>query len=201
MATKIYDNGKTEKKILRFIEPPEIKGTSMLTFDYSEGDDDMWIYMPALRKTRRIVSNEKSKSFMGSEFSNADMVIPNLNDFDYEMISKTELINGVECWNIVMKSKNDEIANNYGYSKRKVWIGKKDFVVRKAEIYDLSDDLLKTMNVKKVELVDPANKKYQSTIMEIYNEQNGRSSIFEIEKIIYNPNIKDIYFTTRYLEN
>jgi outer membrane lipoprotein-sorting protein len=186
---------------MRFIEPPEIKGTSMLTFDYNEGDDDMWIYMPALRKTRRIVSNEKSKSFMGSEFSNADMVIPNLNDFNYQMISKNELIEDVECWNIIMKPKNEEIANNYGYSKRKVWIGKKDFVIRKGEIYDLSDELLKTMNVKKVELIDPKNKKYQNTIMEIYNEQNGRSSIFEIEKIIYNPNVKDIYFTTKYLEN
>jgi len=201
MATKIYDNGKTEKKIMRFIEPPEIKGTSMLTFDYNEGDDDMWIYMPALRKTRRIVSNEKSKSFMGSEFSNADMVIPNINDFNYQMISKNELIEDVECWNIIMKPKNEEIANNYGYSKRKVWIGKKDFVIRKGEVYDLSDELLKTMNVKKVELIDPKNKKYQNTIMEIYNEQNGRSSIFEIEKIIYNPNVKDIYFTTKYLEN
>ena len=74
-----------------------------------------------------------------------------------------------------MKPKNEEIANNYGYSKRKVWIGKKDLVIRKGEVYDLSDELLKTMNVKKVELIDPKNKKYQNTIMEIYNEQNGRS--------------------------
>ena len=138
---------------------------------------------------------------MGSEFSNADMVIPNLNEFTYKMISKNELIDGVECWNIVMKTKSEEIANNYGYSKRKVWIGKKDLVIRKGEVYDLSDELLKTMNVKKVELIDPKNKKYQNTIMEIYNEQNGRSSIFKIEKMIYNPNVKDIYFTTKYLEN
>ena len=59
------------------------------------------------------------------------------------MVSKNELIDDVECWNIIMKPKNEEIANNYGYSKRKVWIGKKDLVIRKGEVYDLSDELLK----------------------------------------------------------
>ena len=73
----------TEKRIIKFLSPAEVKGTGILIFDYPEKSDDMWIYLPALRKTRRIVSREKSKSFMGSEFSNANMTAPGLEDFTY----------------------------------------------------------------------------------------------------------------------
>ncbi len=61
----------TTKTLFKFLSPPEVKGTTILIYDYENKDDDMWIYMPSLRKTRRIVATEKGKSFMGSEFSNA----------------------------------------------------------------------------------------------------------------------------------
>jgi outer membrane lipoprotein-sorting protein len=200
MATKMYDNGKTEKKIIRFLEPADVKGTSMLTFDYQSKDDDMWIYLPALRKTRKIVSSEKGKSFMGSEFTNADMVMPNVEDFNFKMISANAKIGEVVCWKIEMMAKDDDIMDEYGYSKRVVWIGKKDYVVRKAEVYDIDDELLKNMTVKKIKMVDTKNKKYAPTHMVIKNVQNDRSSEMIIEKIIYNPNVKDEYFSIAYLE-
>ena len=56
MVTKLFDNGDTEKRLMRFLEPADVKGTSFLLFDYEQKDDDIWFYMPALRKTRRIVS-------------------------------------------------------------------------------------------------------------------------------------------------
>ncbi|GAG29464.1 unnamed protein product, partial [marine sediment metagenome] len=55
MVTKLFDNGDTEKRLLRFLSPADVKGTGLLVFDYKEKDDDMWLFMPALRKTRRIV--------------------------------------------------------------------------------------------------------------------------------------------------
>ena len=81
----------TEKRIIKFLSPADVKGTGILIFDYPEKSDDMWIYLPALRKTRRIVSKEKSKSFMGSEFSNANMTAPGLDDFTYATIGEEEL--------------------------------------------------------------------------------------------------------------
>jgi len=63
MATKLYDGGKTEKRIYRFLSPADVQGTSVLVFDYEAKADDVWIYLPALRKTRRIVSSQKSQSF------------------------------------------------------------------------------------------------------------------------------------------
>src|SRR6478735_12702857 len=76
MATKLYDGGKTEKRIYRFLSPADVQGTSVLVFDYETKSDDVWIYLPALRKTRRVVSSQKSQSFMGSEFSYGDLNIP-----------------------------------------------------------------------------------------------------------------------------
>ena len=75
MMTKSYAEG-LEKRIIRFIEPADVRGTSMLVFDNKNSADEMWIYLPALKKTRRIVTSEKGKSFMSSEFSNADMSLP-----------------------------------------------------------------------------------------------------------------------------
>jgi len=200
IATKLYDNGKTEKKIIRFLEPADVKGTSMLTFDYRVKDDDMWIYLPALRKTRRIVSSEKGKSFMGSEFSNADMVMPTIDDFTYKMLKASVMVGTVDCWNIQITAKDEDIADEYGYLKRIVWIGKKDYVIRKAKVYDIEGEHLKTMTVKAVKMVDLKNKKSVPTHMEVKNVQNGRSSVMKMDKIIFNPNVKDEYFTVSYLE-
>lgn len=200
MATKLYDNGKTEKKIIRFLEPADVKGTGILTFDYQDGEDAMWIYMPALRKTRRIVSSEKGKSFMGSEFTNADMVMPTVEDFSYKMIKNTEKIDGVDCWCVEMTAKNEDLADEYGYLKRRAWIAKNDFVIRKAEVYDINNELLKIMEVKEVKMIDTKNKKYQPLHLEIKNVQNNRISILKFEKIIFNPKVKDEYFSTTYLE-
>ena len=85
MATKLYDGGKTEKRVYRFVAPADVQGTSILVFDYEAKPDDVWIYLPALRKTRRIVSSQRAQSFMGSEFSYGDLNIPALDDFDYKL--------------------------------------------------------------------------------------------------------------------
>jgi hypothetical protein len=199
MASKLFENGATEKRIIRFLSPAEIKGTGMLIYDYDERNDDMWIYMPALRKTRRIISNEKSKSFMGSEFSNADMSAPSLEDFDYT-ITGSEVIEGTDCWIVEMIPVNEEIMNKVGYDRQLAWIGKQDFVFRKAEYYDEDDDLFKQMISSGVRQIDPSGKKYMATRMEMNNMQNGRKSVMTIDKIQYNPNVKEEYFTLGYLE-
>jgi len=198
-VTKLYDNGDTEKKLIRFLAPADVKGTGMLTFDYKVKDDDIWLYMPALRKTRRIVSSEKAKSFMGSEFSYADMTPPNLDDFNFKLLGEPE-VNGTPCYQIEMIPNNDDIADENGFSKKISFIGKEDFVIRKAIYYDLDESLLKELTVKAIKLLDIANNKYRPMEMEMVNLQNDRKSTFKIDKIQFNPKVKDEFFSTRYLE-
>ncbi len=199
MVTKTYDGGKTEKKLSRFLAPADVKGTGFLAYDYEKKDDDMWMYLPSLRKTRRIVSSEKSKSFMGSEFSYNDMNIPNLDDYNFKHV-KEEKTDGVDCWVIESLPKSEEIAEEDGYSKKTLWIGKTDYVLRKGVYYDLDGELLKELNAENVKLIDPEKKRYRAMKMQMVNKQNGRKSDMVTEAIELNRNVKDEYFTARYLE-
>lgn len=199
MASKLFESGATEKRIIRFLSPAEVKGTGMLIYDYDERNDDMWIYMPALRKTRRIISNEKSKSFMGSEFSNADMSAPSLEDFDY-VVTGSETIEGTDCWIVEVNPLNEDVMDEVGYDRQLAWIGKQDFVFRKAEYYDEDGELFKQMISSDVKQIDPSGKKYMATRMVMSNIKNGRKSVMTIDKIQYNPSVKEEYFTLGYLE-
>lgn len=199
MATKLYDGGKTEKRIYRFLSPADVQGTSVLVFDYETKSDDVWIYLPALRKTRRVVSSQKSQSFMGSEFSYGDLNIPAIDDFDYAM-SKQEPFGGETCYVIDVTPKSKEIAESEGYSKKTYWVSKDKFTVMRGLFYDKDGKLLKELVTGNIKLLDAKNKRYRPMHMEMINKQNGRRSVFDSSKVTFAPSTKDEYFTTAYLE-
>ena len=197
-VSKLYPDG-TEKRLIRFLEPADVKGTGLLTFDYETKDDDIWFFLPALRKTRRIVASEKAKSFMGSEFSYADLTPPPIADFDRVLLGEEDR-GGVLCWKIEETPKTEDIAEENGYSKRILWVGKEDYTVRGAVYYDLDGDVWKELFVREVQLVDPEKKRYRPTYMVMVNKQNDRSSEMRFEVIQVRRDVPDEYFTTRYLE-
>lgn len=199
MATKLYDSGNTEKRVYNFTSPSEVKGTGVLVFDYENKADDVWVYLPALRKTRRIVSSERSKSFMGSEFSYGDLNIPELDEFNYTLV-KEESAGGEACYVVDVVPKSKDIAESEGYSKKTYWISKEKFVVRKGLYYDLDGKLLKELTANDIKLLDTNKKRYRAMKMEMVNKQNGRRSLFETEKVAFAPGTKDEYFTTQHLE-
>ena len=197
--SKLSDDEKTEKRLIRFLEPADVKGTGLLTFDYKEGDDDIWLYMPALRKTRRIVSSDKAKNFMGSEFSYADMTPPTLDDFQFNLLEPEE-INGVSCYQIEWIPKDEDIAEENGFSRRIAFIDKSNFVIRKALYYDMDGELQKELIIHEVKELDTKLHRYRAVYLEMKNLINGRRSILRNDQIVFNPDIKDEYFTIRYLE-
>jgi outer membrane lipoprotein-sorting protein len=199
IATKLFDGGKTEKRIYQFLSPADVKGTGVLVFDYDTQADDVWIFVPALRKTRRIVSSQRSQAFMGSEFSFGDLNIPALDDFNYTLV-KEESFGGENCYVIDLLPKDKAVADGEGYSKKTYWVSKEKFVVRRGLYYDKDSKLLKELLCNDIKLLDDKNKRYRPMKMEMINKQNGRKSTFESEKIAFSPDVKDEYFTTRYLE-
>ena len=198
-VSKLVDGGKTEKRLIRFLSPADVKGTGLLVFDYEDRDDDMWLYMPALRKTRRIVSSEKAKSFMGSEFSYADITPPTLDDFTFHLLGK-ETVDGLDCWKIEMTPRDEEIADEIGFSKRISYIRSDILVLKKAVYYDVDGELHKELVVEEIREMDPENHKYRPIHMHMTNLQNNRKSILIIEEIAFKPDVAESYFTTRYLE-
>lgn len=199
MATKLYDGGKTEKRIIRFLSPSDVKGTGVLIFDYSDKADDVWLYMSAMKKTRRIVGSQRSQSFMASEFTFGDFSTPELGEFTYKVL-KEESAGGEACHVIEVLPKDKATGEAEGYSKKIFWVGKANNTIRKGEFYDVDGSLLKVLTTSDVKLVDPAKKRYRAMKLEMENKKNGRKSTFETEKIALSPNTKDEYFTTSYLE-
>ena len=199
-ATKLFDGGKTEKRVFRFLLPADVQGTGFLIFDYEAKADDAWIYLPALRKTRRILSSQGSQSFMGSEFSYGDLNIPALDDYTYAMVKEEPCAGGETCYVVDAVPKSKETAAADGYAKRTYWISKSKFVATKVLHYGPDGKLLKELIAGDIKLLDAKKKRYRTLRNEMINKQNGRRSIFEFNKMIFTPNTKDEYFTTSYIE-
>lgn len=199
MATKLYDGGQTEKRLYRFLSPADVKGTGVLVYDYDAKSDEMWIFLPALRKSRRIVSSQRSEAFMGSEFSFGDLNIPPLDEFNYTL-QKNENYSGEDCYVIDAVPKSDDIKKAEGYSKKTYWVSTKTLVARHGLFYDLDGKVIKEYVASDVKLLDPKKNRYRAMKMEITNKQNGRKSVFETTKCSFSPDTKDEYFTTAYLE-
>ncbi len=197
MASMSQTDG-TEKRIIKFLSPPEVRGTGILIFDYSDKSDDMWIYLPALRKTRRIVSREKSKSFMGSEFSNANMTAPGLDDFHYQLQGE-ETLNGTSCLKIEAVPVSTDLEDEYGYSRSVSLVDKKSYLVHQTYYFDFDGELFKTISNKEFKMLDKEDGKYMVTHMLAINHSNNRGSEMVMEQVAVTPTNKS-YFTVAYLE-
>jgi preprotein translocase subunit SecF/outer membrane lipoprotein-sorting protein len=194
----VSDPDGTEKRIIKFISPAEVKGTGILIYDYPQKSDDMWIYLPALRKTRRIVSREKSKSFMGSEFSNADMTAPGLDDFSYRLTGE-ESIQGNPCYQIESTPVSPDLEDEYGYSKSVSWVDKNSYLVHQTLYYDFDGELFKTITRKEFRKLDEGQGKYMVTHMFALNHSKKRSSEMVMNQVAVTETNKS-YFTVAYLE-
>jgi hypothetical protein len=199
LATKLYDGGKTEKRIYRFSSPADVEGTGVLVFDYETEADDVWVYLPALRKTRRIVSAQRSESFMGSEFAYADLNVPSLDDYQYQLL-REESVGSERCWVIDVLPKAPETGRSEGYSRKTYWVSQDKHVIVKGAFFDLDGRALKELENQEFKLLDAKRKRYRPLRMVMTNQQNGRRSIFATEQVAFTPETKDDYFTPRYLE-
>jgi hypothetical protein len=194
MMTKSYADG-LEKRIIRFIEPADVRGTSMLVFDNKNTSDDMWIYLPALKKTRRIVTSEKGKSFMSSEFTNADMSSPSVSDFTYKHLEKSGTNNQ---WIIESIPVNNDKADEYGFSKKISYITIDKNQVLKMEFYNFDKELFKVIEIKSI--FPLSDGKFMVKNMVATNLNTNRKSEILFSNINEGVKIDDSNFTIQNLE-
>lgn len=189
MYTKDYDD--TEKRMIKFLDPADVRGTAMLIIDNKDAQDEMWIYLPALKRTRRIVSSEKGKSFMSSEFSNADMTSGSNDDF---VISHMPGSGENGEWIIESKPVNDEKADEYGFSRKVTYLDKNDLKIKKIDFYNFDGNLFKTIEIVATQ---PQTGKpgYIMTEMYAVNHINGRSSRIKFDQVNTSAVIPDNTFT------
>jgi len=194
MTTKSFPDG-LEKRFIKFIEPADVRGISMLVVDNKSKADEMWIYLPALKKTRRIVSSEKGKSFMSSEFSNADMSSPTLSDFTNKHIGSSGSGNQ---WVIESIPADEEKADEYGYSRKVSYISTDKYIVQKMEFYNFDNELFKTIEIKTIHPLSDG--KYLVKNMVANNFSTDRKSEIIFSNIVENAKVDDSYFSIQNLE-
>jgi hypothetical protein len=196
---KLQPNGVDSKLVVRFDTPADIKGTSFLQVEHIDGDDDLWIYLPALKKSRRLVANNKKDSFVGSDFSYGDISLPKVDQYRHSLL-KTEKADGVDCFVVESVPASDAVRANSGYSKKVTWVRNDNFVETKVEYYDLAGRLWKTQTVSRAEQVDPLKGRWFPLQREMVNHQNGHRTVITAAKLVAGISVPDETFTTRYIE-
>lgn len=198
---KSKDYGEVEKSIIVFTTPKDVAGVGYLMFNYEEDangntkDADNWLYMPAMKKTRRIASSgsESEGSFMGTDFTYQDMGERSLSKYDYNLLGE-ESVDGVTCYKVECISK----AHTEKDPRYISYIGKTDFILRKCEFYDRQDQLHRVLTCTDFTTI----KGYTTAQkMKMENVQTGTWSLIESKDIVYDADdIDDSLFTVAALE-
>ena len=196
---KLQPNGVDSNLLVKFSAPADIKGTGVLQIEHIERDDDLWIYLPALRKSRRLVANNKKDSFAGSDFSYGDITVPRVDQYQHKLI-RSERLDDQDCFVIESTPADDVVKSNSGYSRKITWVRSDNFVESKVEYYDLAGRLWKTQKVSRAELVEPQKGRWFPLEREMTNHQNGHRTVISMSKVTPGVAVPDETFTTRYIE-
>ena len=130
-------DGDGDKSLIIFDRPKDIKGTAFLTFSHKAGDDDRWLYLPALKRVKRISSSNKSGPFMGSEFAYEDLSSQEVEKYTYKYL-RDENIDGLDCFAV----ERYPVDKKSGYTRQTAWIDKQEYRVLKVDYYDRKDERL-----------------------------------------------------------
>ena len=198
-TTKLEANGIDNKRMTRFLEPTDVKGTVSLLSEHSDKDDDIWIYLPSIKKVRRLVSSNKKDSFVGTDFSYGDVIGHNVNEWTHKII-KEEDVDGKAAYVIESLPRDASIKTSSGYSKRVNWIQKDNFVTLKGMAYDEAGELVKESHFSHFKNIDAAKGKWQAGELKVTNVQTEHNTVIKIDSFQVNTGVKDDFFTTRYME-
>jgi outer membrane lipoprotein-sorting protein len=183
-----------DKSLSIFDNPRDVKGTAFLNFTHKIGDDDQWLYLPALKRVKRISSRNKSGSFMGSEFAYEDISSQEVEKYTYKWI-RDELYEGQECF-VVESYPVDK--KNSGYTRQVNWIDKKEYRTLKVEYYDRKKSHLKTLTFKGYKKY--LDKYWRAADMHMINHQNGKSTKLLFSNYRFRNGLKDSDFNKNSLK-
>lgn len=199
------DKGEDRLGLMFFLSPGDVKGTGFLTYDYETEDksDDQWLYLPALKKVKLIASDDKSSSFMGSDFNYSDFTKKRLREYTYKFYAKQRevIVYDQKCWVIVSTPKTQRVIKETGYTQSILFVRQDNYVVVRA-IYSLKDEkALKYFDVKKLEQIDGIWTALEIHMSKKKGKKTVHKTILTLTDIKYNQDsVNEELFTTRQLE-
>jgi hypothetical protein len=178
------DESVGDKSLVVFNTPRDIEGTALLSHAKILDPDDQWLYLPALKRVKRISSSNKSGPFVGSEFAFEDFTAIELNKFDYTFA-------GVEDCGALQCDVLERLPRykNSGYTKQIAWVDQTDFQIRKVEFYDRRGDLLKVLEMKDYREYD--NGIWRSHLLSMTNVQTNKQTDLIYDTYDFNVDLSD----------
>lgn len=195
------DKGDDVLKLMFFLSPADVEGTGFLTYDYHSGekDDDQWLYLPELKKVKRIASSDKSSSFMGSDFSYADMTRRVLDEWTYELLKDGE-VRGARVWIVEALPAGKEIEDRYGYSKSVLFIRQDNYMIARAVHWLKDGGKLKYLDVTGMDQIDGIWVASELNMKTVKNKQTLHRTVLKIDEVRFGQDLDEEMFSTRRLE-
>jgi len=195
------DKGDDTQRLMFFLEPADVKNTGFLTYDYDDPDkdDDQWLYLPALKKTKRIASSDKSGSFMGSDLTYADMTSRNLDDYDFTLKKEMD-VKGQAVWLIESIPRNKTVIKETGYTKSLLFVRQDNYFVIRGIHWVKDGGYLKYLDIRTLKQIDGI---WIGTEMHI-TKKKSKKMVHKTElswkNVRFNQDLDDNLFTVRRLD-
>ncbi len=164
--------GDGDKSLSIFDEPADVKGTAMLTYTHKTETDDQWLYLPALKRVKRIASRNKSGPYMGSEFAYEDIASQEVEKYTFKYL-RDEVYEGKDCFVI----ERDPVDKYSGYTRQVVWVDKAEYRPQRIDFYDRKDALLKTLYQRDYHKF--LENHWRPAEMYMENHQTGKTTLIE----------------------
>lgn len=190
-SLEVNDDG--DKGLTIFDEPRDVKGTAFLNHSHVVDADDQWLYLPALKRVKRISSRNKSGPFMGSEFSYEDLSSFELEKYSFNLVDQ-EQFEGQDVY-VLEQVPTDKYS---GYTKQMVWLDTEHYRPLKIEFYDRRGALLKTLAFNDYQLY--LDKYWRAHKMKMVNHQSGKSTELNTSDLAFQTGLEDKDFQKNILK-
>ncbi|MDC8758952.1 outer membrane lipoprotein-sorting protein [Janthinobacterium fluminis] len=195
MQGAVYETAKDgDKSLIVFQAPNDIRGTAFLTFAHGNRPDDQWLYLPAIKRTKRIASDNRMGSFMGSEFAFEDMGSQELDKYNYRLLGE-EKLGDIAAFKLERTPK----AEGSGYSRQVVWVDAQRYIPLRIDYYDRKNEPLKTLLYGAYQQFK--NKYWRAEKMEMQNQQNGKSTTIAYSGYQFQVGVTEDHFDPQRLEH
>lgn len=199
---KVQKDGIHNSTFTRFHAPAEVRNEGILIIENPEGKNDVLLYLPNFKKIRRVESQQQSGSFMGSVFSYSDIATPHVDDYQYKTLG-TEKCEGdakLSCYKIEGIPSNEEVRDRTKYSKSIAWVRADNFMVERAEYYQLDGKLWKKLRASEIKMIDTKNKKWLAHFLHITNLLTQEYTELRFSDVKANTGLSDAIFTQQNLQ-
>lgn len=187
--------GEEKRSVLFYRSPNNVRGTGFLTWDYPDPqiEDDQWLYLPALRRVRRISASDRGDYFLGTDLTYEDIKLEGKlqpADYNYRFVEANE-IDGVETYQLLATPKSEQIADELGYGEVSIWVNTAHWLIVRAEYKDTKMQPLKTTLSLDIRPVDDIWTRHRT---EVTNHQTGHRTVFEFSDVDYTSEVNDNVF-------